>query len=159
MGQYDDLIKTLEAEEKELQFVRFDSDTALELGMRFVDAARAQRVKVTIDINRNGHQLFHYACEGTSPDNDQWVIRKSRIVNRFNMSSYRMFLHLANQEKTIEERYGLTFSDYAPRGGSFPITVRQAGVIGAITVSGLPHEEDHRFLVSVLRDYLSEQRS
>ncbi len=44
--------------------------------------------------------------------------------------------------------------DYTLAGGSFPIRVRGAGVIGAITVSGLSSDEDHQMVVDGIRNYL-----
>lgn len=41
-------------------------------------------------------------------------------------------------------------------GGSFPVRVRGAGVIGAITVSGLSSDEDHQLVVDGIRNYLKE---
>ena len=35
-----------------------------------------------IDIRRHGHQLFHAALPGTTPDNDRWIERKIRVVER-----------------------------------------------------------------------------
>ena len=39
-------------------------------------------------------------------------------------------------------------------GGGFPLTVKNTGVIGTICVSGLPHLEDHNFIVDALKEYL-----
>ena len=36
------------------------------------------------------------------------------------------------------------------------ITVKNAGVIGTICVSGLPHMEDHKLIVDSLKQYLSK---
>ena len=41
-------------------------------------------------------------------------------------------------------------SDYAPHGGSFPLIVAGAGVIGSVTVSGLPQRADHELVVEAL---------
>jgi len=43
----------------------------------------------------------------------------------------------------------------AAHGGAFPVIVRDVGVVGAVTVSGLPQEEDHRLVVQVLRKFLA----
>ena len=58
------------------------------------------------------------------------------------------------------ERYGLPVGDYAAHGGSFPLNVESAGIIGAVTVTGLTQREDHELVVEALcallgRDYQS----
>ena len=70
-------LEALAAEEAELQFEAFDSETAWALGVALVEAARAGELPVTIDIRRNGQQLFHAAMPGTAPDNDAWLLRKA----------------------------------------------------------------------------------
>jgi uncharacterized protein (UPF0303 family) len=52
-----------------------------------VTAARAQNAPVAIDIARNGQQLFHAALPGPSADNDDWIQRKARVVQRCGTSS------------------------------------------------------------------------
>ncbi len=44
---------------------------------------------------------------------------------------------------------------YAAHGGSFPIRIRDVGVVGAVTVSGLPQAADHALVVEALRTFLS----
>jgi uncharacterized protein (UPF0303 family) len=41
-------------------------------------------------------------------------------------------------------------ADYALSGGSFPLRVNGAGVIGAITVSGLHQRDDHELVVAAI---------
>ena len=84
------LLKKLEQEEQELQFDRFSNEDAAALGLSLYETAKEKQLPVTIDITRNGHQLFHLSMPGTSPDNDQWVARKVKLVNRMGMSSYHI---------------------------------------------------------------------
>lgn len=128
----------------------------LEVGLALVQAAREQGKAVTVDITRGGQQLFHFAMAGTSLDNGEWVKRKNRVVNRFGHSSYYMGISLKSAGKTIEEKYLLPESEYAPHGGAFPLIIKGVGVVGTITVSGLPQEEDHALVVSVLRQFLAK---
>jgi len=41
-------------------------------------------------------------------------------------------------------------ADYATHGGSFPLAVSGAGVVGSVTVSGLPMRADHELVIEAL---------
>lgn len=146
-------LEELTEQELTLQFDRFDNDTAWELGSRLVSAAREAELPVVIAIHRNGQRLFHAALPGTSADNDAWVERKARVVARFGHSSFFIGERARVNGTTFEEQMRLDPDVYAAHGGSFPITVRGVGVVGSITVSGLPQVEDHRFVVAQLQEY------
>ena len=154
MGEYDELLKELRQQEEDIQFASFSNDTALAVGMALVQAAQEKGKSVTIDITRSGQQLFHFAMAGTSIDNGEWVQRKNRVVNRFGHSSFYMGISLKNIGQTIEEKYLLPESDYAAHGGAFPLVIKGVGVVGTITVSGLPQQEDHELVVSTLKQFL-----
>ncbi len=66
------------------------------VGLALLDAARKTGKGVTIDIARNGQQLFHFSMQGTSRDNDVWVQRKNNVVNRFGHSSFYMGISFGN---------------------------------------------------------------
>lgn len=148
------LLKELEEQERALQFTQFTSETVLEVGLRFVEKAKKENKSITIDITRNGHQLFHYSFTGTSPDNDRWVARKNNVVNRFNKSSLHVGMLLKLKEKSIEEEFLISSYEYAPYGGAFPIIIKDVGVVGTIAISGLTQEEDHEMIVKVIKEYL-----
>ncbi len=154
MDEYKALLETLKQEEETLQFDEFTNETAYKLGTRLVEVAAGNKKAVTIDICRNGQQLFHCALAGTNPDNDEWIKRKNRVVNRFNHSSYYMGIYCKTRETTLQEKYFLEPADYGAHGGAFPIIIKHVGVVGTVTVSGLPQEEDHRLVVSVLKEFL-----
>ena len=144
----------LAAEEEELFFGGFTNDDAWDLGAALVAAARRDGAPVAVDISRHGHQLFHAALPGTSPDNDSWIQRKTRVVHRFGHSS--LYVRQASIERgtTFEEEFGLDPAHYAAHGGAFPIVVRSVGPVGAVVVSGLPQLEDHRMVVAAIRAHL-----
>jgi len=154
----DDILKQLLQEEQELQFTKFNEDIAWELGSQLVELARSRNLPVTVDITRGTHQLFHASLRGTSPDNDEWVKRKVRLVYRFGHNSFYMGQMLKSKGKTIEQSYLVSESEYAPHGGCFPIIVKETGIVGTITVSGLPQEEDHKLVVEALRTYLAQEK-
>ena len=153
----DDVLKQLLQEEEELQFKKFNEETAWLIGSQLVELATNEGLSVTIDITRGDHQLFHASMKGTSADNDEWVKRKVRLVYRFGHSSFYMGQLLKSKGKSIEEAYLLSENDYAPHGGCFPVIVKDTGVVGTITVSGLPQEEDHKLVVQSIRDYLTKE--
>lgn len=155
MNEHEELLKTLRQQEEELQFASFTNDTALAVGMALLQEARKRDKPVAIDITRNGQQLFHYAMAGTSIDNDMWIQRKNNVVKRFGHSSYYMGISLQNIGQTMEEKYLLSSSEYAAHGGAFPLLIRGVGVVGTITVSGLPQREDHELVVTTLRQILT----
>jgi uncharacterized protein (UPF0303 family) len=148
-------IKEVEEQEKHLKFQEFTSETALRIGMSLIERAKVENKVITIDITRNGHQLFHYAFEGTSPDNDQWVLRKNRVVNRFNISSLHFRLKLESSGSSVEAKR-LNPAEYAATGGAFPIIIMNVGVVGTITVSGLADTEDHAMVAWSIDKYLTK---
>ena len=112
--------------------------------------ASERHLPIVIDIRRFGHPLFYVAMEGTTPDNPEWVRRKSNVVARFHHSSYTEALKEKLKDRTIYESQGLPIADFATHGGSFPLRVANAGIVGSLTVSGLPMRQDHELVVEAL---------
>ena len=154
----EDILKQLLQEEQELQFVSFHESTAWQVGCQLVERAQREGLPISIDITRGSHQLFHASLSGTSPDNDEWIKRKVRLVNRFGHSSFYVGQLLKSRGKRLEEAYLISENDYAPHGGCFPVLVKNTGMVGTITVSGLPQEEDHKLVVQAIRDYLAQEQ-
>jgi len=135
-----------------------DAQTAWELGSRLRAMAAERKLSVVIDIRRFGQPLFYAAMDGTTPDNVEWVRRKNNVVARFHYSSYVAGIKEKMKNQSLIESQGLALADYATHGGSFPLAVIGAGVIGSVTVSGLPQRADHELVVEGLcailgRDY------
>ena len=154
----EDILKNLLQEEQELQFTRFNESTAWQLGRQMVERARRDNLPITIDITRGQHQLFHFSMPGTAADNDEWVKRKVRLVNRFGHSSFYMGQALKHKGKTIEQSYLISESEFAAHGGCFPILIKGTGMVGTITVSGLPQEEDHKLVVESIREFIAKEK-
>lgn len=148
-------VEELEAQERRLVFRRFTHEDAWELGSLLVRTARERHAPVAIDIHRGGQQLFHAALPGSTPDNDAWIARKRRVVERYGSASYLVGARHRAKGTTFEESSRLDPDTYAAHGGSFPITVVDVGVIGAVTVSGLPQLQDHRMVVEALERFLA----
>ena len=148
-------IAMLEGHERDLVFARFDNDDAWRLGCVLVELARERALAVTVDVRRGSQQLFHAALPGTAQDNDSWVERKARVVERFGTSSYLAGLSPMAQGTTFAARHVLPFQQFTALGGAFPIKVRDVGIVGAVTVSGLLPADDHALVVDALRIFLA----
>jgi uncharacterized protein (UPF0303 family) len=157
MASEGDHLDELLDQERRLTFRQFDNDTAIDLGMLLVSMARERSLPITIDVSRAGQQIFHVALPGTVADNDHWVARKIAVVMRFGHSSFYMGRSTAARGVSFEARYLVDPRQFAPHGGCFPIVVEGTGLVGTVTVSGLPQEDDHALVVEALTRFLADR--
>ncbi|HET6858906.1 MAG TPA: heme-degrading domain-containing protein [Streptomyces sp.] len=143
-------VAELVEQQSRLTLPHFTHEDAWTLGSLLVELARARNAPVAIDIRRGAQQLFHCALPGSSADNDAWIERKRRVVERYAESSFLVGTRFRAKGTTFEDSSRLDPDVYAAHGGAFPITVEGAGVIGVVTVSGLPQAEDHALVVEAL---------
>lgn len=152
MSQNEITIDVLLKHEQDYQFESFSNETALEIGRLLVDTAINESFPVAIDITRYQQRLFFYAHQGTSTDNEVWIERKKNLTKRFGHSSMLMKLKMKNYGP---ESFGANSvflnEDYALSGGCFPVIIKNTGIIGTITVSGLTDIDDHNLIISVLK--------
>ncbi|GLT17749.1 UPF0303 protein [Vibrio zhanjiangensis] len=147
-------LNQLLAQEARLQFQSFDNQAAWELGSLLKENAEKQSANVAIEIVKNHHCLFCFAMPNTTPDNLCWIERKRNVVERYHHSSWYMGQYYQAKGKTIQQASFVDEKQFAPYGGSFPLIIKGTGVVGAISVSGLPQYEDHKLLVDTLAQYL-----
>ena len=152
-----ELLDVLVAQEARLVFDHFDEDTAWALGGALREAALAGALPVAISIRRNGQCLFHAARPGSSADNDDWLVRKSAVVDRYGRSSLRVGEQFRVEGGSFDADARLHPSDYAAHGGAFPILVRGTGCVGTVAVSGLPELDDHDLVVTTLEAFLATE--
>jgi uncharacterized protein (UPF0303 family) len=152
MSIQDDLDRIV-VQESTLVLPSFSPETAWQIGTLLRELAVARKYPIVVDVRRFGsphQQLFYTALEGSTPDNARWVQRKVNLVARMHRSSYQIGMTLALDKLSFTDRYGLPDADYAAHGGCFPLRVTGAGIVGAVTVSGLPQREDHNLVVEAL---------
>lgn len=154
LGNNNALLETLLKDEQDLHFTEFTNKIAVQIGMRIVEKAIALDSPMVILIQKNGQELFYSKLDGATMDNDLWVARKNNVVDHFGHSSYYMNTLFKTTNTTIESYY-LDRKDFGVEPGAFPIIVKNVGIVGTITVSGVPGEgEDHYIITSALRDFL-----
>jgi uncharacterized protein (UPF0303 family) len=153
MDVHADLI-AIARQEEVLRYSSFSEQHAWQLGQLLYEGGCSGAHPIAIDISRLDRQLFYAALPGTSPDNQDWIRRKRNVVTRFGRSSYFMGQTMKAADSTLVARYGLKLADYAAAGGAFPIMVRDVGIVGCVTISGLAAREDHNLVVAALCEAL-----
>jgi len=150
-------IARVKQQEQELMLPRFDDDVAFALGSAIRERALAEGLSLVVDIRSWDRQMFFAATAGTSADNAEWVRRKINTVRRFARASYRMVLERG--EAPFSPQSGADPADYVIAGGGFPLRVAHAGIVGCLTISGLPGRDDHGVAVDALCDHLGLDRA
>lgn len=150
----DDDISRLKRQEEVLQFSALDEEAAWVLGSQMRADALKRNLPLVIDVRIGQRPLFYTALPGTTPENPDWVRRKINTVYRFEACSYRIGLEYRKKGLSFDTSRGLEPLNYAPAGGGFPVRIRGTGVVGAVTVSGIPQREDHNFVAANLARYL-----
>lgn len=138
------------AELERVTLTSFTDADAWQIATWSYAAATERGYPLTIDIRRGKRQIFRAAAPGSTADNDAWVERKVRAVERFEMASYRLGQLYTRHLGGFHEATALPPSDFAASGGCVPILVHGVGVVGTFAVSGLPEEMDHDFVIEAL---------
>jgi len=142
-------LESIAAQEQLLQFDSFDQATAVAIGQAILRTAQERSLPVIIDVRKGDDCLFFAALPGTTPANADWARRKRNLVNLLEQSSYAIGLQ-GKAGNDVVAMMALDPRDYTAHGGCFPIRVRGTGMVGTVTVSGLPQKEDHSLVVETL---------
>ena len=150
-------IAGLVAQEERLRFDHFDEADAWALGGRMRAAAVERKLPFVIAIQVAGRPLFYCALPGTTSDNPEWIRRKTNVVMRYHRSSYRFGREMEKRGQAVGPERGVDPMDHAAAGGGFPIHIKGTGVVGSITVSGVPQRDDHNFVAEMISEHLGIQ--
>lgn len=144
------MLEALAVQEDKLRFARFNADQARALGNFLADRIEAEGIDLAAAIRRlNGQILFQYMSEGTALSNQVWMQRKFNTVVFSGHSSLYMWA-----KNTTPAAQGLDEREYAFCGGGFPIFLTSGEFVGVLTVSNLPHIQDHNFVIRNLSAWL-----
>lgn len=153
MALSEDILKIID-QEQGLVFSAFGEQEAFDLGVIVRERALKENLGLVCDVRLWDRPLFYAAMPGTTADNPEWVRRKANTVRQLLKSSYRATLETEAEDRMFPVHRNLPVADFALSGGGFPIRVDGAGVIGAMTVSGLHEREDHEVVVAAICQYL-----
>ena len=143
-------MEDLLAEEESLVLDRFDYAFAWELGARIRAIGAEQQWPIGIEVFHGTAPVFFTLLPGATPDNSDWIKRKRSVALRFHHSSLYMRLLCESKGVSLNARYGLSERDFVASGGAVPLFVRNVGLVGVATVSGLPDVEDHQLVTSAI---------
>lgn len=136
-----------------LRLDAFTVGDAVALGTLAVERATQQGLGIVIMVRHTGRTVFQAALPGSVADSDEWVVRKARTVERFGLATLAQFCRAQERGRDFHASYHLSATDYSAHGGGIPVEVASVGVVGGFYASGLPHIEDHDFLVQVLAEF------
>jgi uncharacterized protein (UPF0303 family) len=137
-------------QERRLVLPSLDENGAVAIGLSILHVATERDLPVTIEVRLRDRVVFRAARNGTNATNDQYIGGKARLVERFGHASLYERLRYEADGTTFEAATSLTFPDYAPHGGGFPLIGEGAGPVGVVIASGLPQLEDHALVVECL---------
>lgn len=147
-------LETLLQQEATVRVSQFDFDTAWKIGSLIRERAVSEKMPVAIEVYAFGQVLFSTSLNGSSAENLEWIARKRHTVLRNAHSSlYTQELNKSQGIPMSEMNY-MDPERYTDSGGSFPILLGNGGVIGTVTVSGLPSHEDHALAVWAIQQVL-----
>jgi uncharacterized protein (UPF0303 family) len=155
-----ELVAVLEDQERRLVLRSFSYDDAWQLGSLLVEMGHRRELPIAVDIRCGAQQVFHCALAGSSADNDAWIDRKRRVVERYGHSSYLVGTSFRARGTDFDESCRLDIDLYAAHGGSFPLRVGGvSSAVGTVTVSGLPQAEDHALVVEALERFIAQEQA
>ncbi|GHC67436.1 heme-binding protein [Limoniibacter endophyticus] len=137
-------------QEAALERLPLAADTLLALARRMVESAPAP-LSVKIVVGRR--TIVQISADGTNRDNEHFLDLKINTVFNCGHASLWWFHHLRSTGRTLADVAWADPSKVIDMGGGIPL-LRDGQIVGAIAVSGLPHEDDHALIMSSLQFFL-----
>ncbi len=142
-------------EENGLSFSKFTCEMAKILFEKIVEEMEKPKdgfKPMGVEIVLNGMPIYTHYQYGSTQNTIAWIEGKRRTVEYFGLSSACIDVK-ANMMGIDEfcDKFGIDPYEYKLCGGSFPIIVKELGMVGTVTVSGLSRREDHEICVKTLK--------
>ncbi len=129
---------------------KFSNRIALEMGLAIAELATEKNVQVGVEIRRLNYSVFLFIDENLSADIQNWLRRKANVAKHFERSSLSVRQEFKDAA-VLQTTFGLDEKDHALSGGSMPIFLKEGGMIGTVTVSGLKDEDDQQLIIDALK--------
>lgn len=148
-----ELLNILEKQEKDLVFDTFTNKDALSLGIILTEVCKDTKAPLSMRVFLDDVIVFQYTMEGDSDRRFGWTLRKYNLIKKTGHSSMHGKVRALYLDE-LQDLY-LDSDNYGFGCGGFPITIKGKGIVGAITVSGLPDPFDHFLVVEALEKMLN----
>lgn len=135
---------------KKIELDHFSNRIAFDIGLKIVELAKSRNQHIAVDVSRLNHTVFLFVDDNLPADKHNWLRRKANVAKRFEESSLSVKNDLKDGQMSLDKTFGLDERDFIAKGGSIPVFIKNAGMIGTITVSGLRDEEDHNIIIESL---------
>jgi len=147
----------LALEAKTLQLSSLTQAEALEIGAIAQEIGLDRNLPIAIEVRMKDWIVFHASLPGSTPDNDSWIARKSRVVKATGNST--MYERVLAEEQDIDwyAVKGLSEELHAIHGGGLALNVVGLGLTGILIISGLPQVEDHLLGLEIIAEYLARK--
>lgn len=146
---------TIERDEAVLARLPLDARKLIEVANQLIHQSPAP---LTVKIILGQRVVAFLADAGTAGDNAAFLDMKINTVMGCGHSSLWWFHHLRSTGRTLPDVIWADPRQVTDLGGAVPLFL--AGqVVGAIAVSGLPHEDDHALIMRVVRRMLDTRAS
>ena len=148
--------KGLLEEEAVLKIASLTNTDAFEIGEIASTLSKQRKLPIAIEVRIGEWIVFHASLEGSKPENDWWIARKSQVVMLKQHST--IYERVLAEELGIDwhKENGVTDETHAIHGGAVPL-ITPAGFAGVLIISGLPQVDDHLFAVEVLTEFLARR--
>ncbi len=143
------------ADESLINEYKWNRNSLIAFGEFMKSEALKAAKPIVIAIFYEDQRIYQIGLEGTSQENDDWVSRK---VNSVLATGHASLYIRAQIEGEIANKLSIKnhLGDLAFCGGGIPI-LNQGKVVGVLVVSGLPHYEDHKFILDSFRAWSHKQ--
>ncbi len=130
---------------------------ALEIGEIAASIGRDRALPIAVEVRLKDWTVYHACLPGSSPENDQWIARKARVVLATKNST--LFERVLAEEQGIDwyATTGLSEETHAIHGGGLALNVKGLGFAGILLISGLPQVQDHLLGVEVIAEFLARK--
>lgn len=146
MVDHHEMKTVVAADEVILGKLPLDSKTLLRVASRLIEMAPAP-ICVKIVLGRRTVALL--SSDGMAVDNERFLDLKINTVFNCGHSSLWWFHHLRATGRTLADVAWADPAEVIDMGGGVPLLTHNQ-IVGAIAISGLPHEDDHALIMRVV---------